>query len=162
MKSRLLTLSAQNLHGLSLSSLTWIVAAIANAISSSGFLDGLQVIAIIGFLIFGGAFAYRPPVHISFIVGDEELHEVEFVHSEAITDTRIFIDEEPFIRSDRFWHEPRVERFQFQVGDVEVHEVRIERIRSRLGALWSGTTFNISVDGTLLTFDQVELKRQFK
>ena len=113
-------------------------------------------------MIFGAAFAYRPPVHITFIVGDEELHEIEFVHSEAITDTRIFIDDEPFIQSDRFWHEPRVERFQFPVGVEEIHNVRIERIRSRLGALWNGTIFNISVDGSLLTLDQIEFKQRFK
>jgi hypothetical protein len=93
-------------------------------------------------------------------VGDEELHEVKFVHSEAITDTRIFIDDEPYLRSDRFWHEPRVERFQFKVGVEEVHSIQIERIRSRLGALWSGTIFNISVDGSLLTFEQIRFSRK--
>jgi hypothetical protein len=145
--------------GLSLSSLAWILAALVNLFMHSTFFDVLQLIGIVSFLIFGGTFAYRPPVQISFVVGREELHEVKYVHKEAVTETRIFVDGDAVIKPERFWYEPRKDDFQFKVGVDEAHEVRIQRARSRFGALWSGTTFDISVDGTLLTAEQVELTR---
>ena len=98
-------------------------------------------------------------MQISFIVGSEELHEVKYVHKEAITETRIFVDGDAVIKPERYWYEPRKDDFQFRVGVHEVHEVRIQRARSRFGALWSGTTFSISVDGALLTGRQVEVTR---
>jgi len=121
-----------------------------------------QIIGIIGFLFFGGTFSYRPPTQFSFVVGENELHEVTYVHSEAVTDTRIYIDGEPYVKSDRFWHEPRRETFHFQVGSTEIHQVEIQRLRSRLGNFWSGTTFTISVDGQELTAEQIELTRGSK
>ena len=145
--------------GLSASSFGWILGAFLNIFFNSGYLSALQLLSILAFLIIGGTFAYRPPVQISFVVGSEELHEVKYVHKEAITETRIFVDGDAVIKPERFWYEPRKDDFQFRVGVNEVHEVRIQRTRSRFGALWSGTTFSISVDGALLTGRQVELTR---
>ena len=108
----------------------------------------MEIIGIISFLIYGGIFAYRSPIQISFPVGSEEIHQVKYVHKSTVMETRIFVDGEVRLKLDRSWHEPRKEDFRFNVGNNELHEVKIERIRSRLGNIWSGSTFYISVDET--------------
>jgi len=123
------------------------------------YLWGIELIGIIGFLIYGGTFASRPPAQISFAVGREEIHQVKYVHKEATTETRILVDGEVLLKSDRFWREPCKEEFQIIVGNNELHEVKIKKIRSRFGAFWSGSTLYISVDATELREDQVEFTR---
>ena len=69
---------------------------------------------MIGFLIFGGAFAYRPPLQISFVVGKEEFHDVKYVCKKAIAETRIFVEGVALIKPERFWYEPRKDDFRFR------------------------------------------------
>lgn len=98
-------------------------------------------------------------MHISFQVGKEEIHEVKYVHKETTTETRILVDGKVHLQSDRFWREPRVEEFQIFVGNNEIHEVKIKKIRSRFGTFWAGSTLYISVDTTDLTGNQVKFTR---
>jgi len=121
---------------------------------------GIEFIGIIGFLIYGGTFAYTLPLRISFPVGSEEIHEVKYVHKSAVGETRIFVDGELVLKSDRSWREPRKEDFRFNVGNHELHEIKIERIRSRFGTIWNGSTFYISVDETELADEQVKLTQK--
>ena len=88
--------------GLSASSFGWILGAFLNIFFNSGYLSALQLLSILAFLIIGGTFAYRPPVQITFVVGTEELHEVKYVHKEAITETRIFVDGDAVINRSVF------------------------------------------------------------
>ena len=121
---------------------------------------GIEFIGIIGYLIYSGTFAYTLPLQISFPVGSEEIHEVKYVHKSAVGETRIFVDGEVLLKSDRSWHEPRKEDFRFNVGNNELHQVKIERISSRLGNIWSGSIFYISVDETELSYEKVKLTQK--
>ena len=138
-------------------SISWILAALLNVSMHYKFIYIFQLVAIIGFLIFSGIFAHRPPVQITFVVGIEELHEVKYKHTEAVAETYIYVDGKTLIKPERFWGEPRSEKIEFTIGDQEKHEVQIERSRSPFGAFWIGTAFTIIIDDVVLRAEQVKV-----
>jgi len=130
-------------------------ASIARLIANQGVASIIQFVGIMGFLIIGGMFRYRPPIELSFQVGNSEIHVVKFEYRPAIIEGKVFIDGAPIVKSDSFWWEKRKENFKFQVGESEIHEVLIQRVRPLLAGILQSVVFNIYVDGQHLTQNQV-------
>ena len=132
-----------------------IGASIIRIFTTEGIASIIQFVGVVGFLIVGGMFRYRPPIELSFQVGISEIHIVKFEYRPAIIEGKVFVDGAPIVKSDSFWWEKRRENFKFQVGESENHEVLIQRFRPLLAGILQSMVFNIYVDGQHLAQNQV-------
>jgi len=111
---------------------------------------------------------------LSFEVGDTEKHQIHFAWNQIIGTVRIKVDGElikkdvtlmspinwsgsPLPSSDEKWNVidsgfevQLVDRWQFEVGDREKHEVRIEKERAKLVAGFRPQKYRVFVDGSLI------------
>ena len=111
----------------------------------------------------------------SFEVGDAEKHEIDFSWNQLIGTLHIKVDGQlmekgitgmwspvswsasPVASSDEKWNVldsgfevQLVDKWEFEVGDAEKHEIRIEKERARLVAGLRPQKYRIFVDGRLI------------
>jgi hypothetical protein len=112
---------------------------------------------------------------ISFEVGTREKHRIDFSWNQLIGTLRIKVDGElikeditsmspiswsgsPVAASDEKWNVldsgfevALVDKWAFEIGEAEKHEVRIEKERAKLLAGFRRQRYRVFVDGQLIT-----------
>ncbi len=82
------------------------------------------------------------------VVGSEEQHTVGVAYSRWSNALTVSVDGRSVQRDvERFWIS-KVRRVSVRVGQTEIHEVTVEKIRPTLWAKFKDPIFRISVDGS--------------
>jgi hypothetical protein len=81
----------------------------------------------------------------SIEVGDREKHVIEFHFNQLLGKSIVSVDGETVFRKKRWFSEPLVDRYNFEVGYVEPVHVRIEKERK----LIFSSKYRIYVDNRL-------------
>ena len=149
--------SRTNRKFLGLASSLWFVSAFLNIFFRTWILPTLLIVGVVSFLIASGAFAFRPPIEFSFLVGESQQHEIKFLYSPNIGETKIYVDGEKQLVKQEPWYSKRHERFEITIGAPDTHQLVIIRNRKFLGSYLHETEYDIFVDGSALTRDQVFL-----
>ncbi len=67
-------------------------------------------------------------------VGEQEKHQVAFHWGQFFGHVRITVDETPVVKKNQPFtlRTPRTRKFEFSVGQAEIHDVVIEKTRKRV------------------------------
>ena len=68
-------------------------------------------------------------LEFQFEVGEEERHEVGFRFNRSLGPLRISVDDQPVVRKFKIFSGSTTERYELSVGEVERHDVVIEKHR---------------------------------
>jgi hypothetical protein len=88
-------------------------------------------------------------MHMSFVVGVEERHRVDFELGQLAGVLTIRVDGKPIIRRIHFISLGTTKKFRFVVGEIGRHDVRIEHVRKLL-AVFRSQEVRGYVDGRLV------------
>jgi hypothetical protein len=88
-------------------------------------------------------------LRFDFEVGESEKHRVEFRFNQSIGNLRISVDGNPAIRRFRMLSFSTVERYKLTVGNVEKHEVVIEKRRNRAFGGFTPQRCIVYIDGNV-------------
>lgn len=88
-------------------------------------------------------------MQFEFEVGVRERHQVEFSFSQVLGTVRIDVDGETALRRFPLFSMALTKRFEFRVGQDEVHEMVVEKSRPLLLAWMRRQTCQVFVDGEL-------------
>jgi hypothetical protein len=83
-------------------------------------------------------------------VGNNEKHTIEFSFNQLLGQSIVRVDDQEVFRKKRWFSEPLVDRFAFEIGQFEPVRVRIEKERKHLFR----SKYRIYVDNRLMQFYQ--------
>lgn len=81
----------------------------------------------------------------SIELGNHEKHVIEFTFNQLLGQSLVRIDTREVVRKKRWFSEPLVDRFDFQVGQFEPVRVRIEKERKLIFA----SKYRVYIDNRL-------------
>jgi len=68
----------------------------------------------------------------SLEIGDQEKHTVEFKFNQLLGRVLVKVDGEEVFRKARWFSEPLVDRYEFEIGNFDPVRIRIEKMRKQL------------------------------
>jgi hypothetical protein len=92
-------------------------------------------------------------IDFAFDVGEEETHRVAFHWGQLFGRVRITVDDVQVVEKNQpiSFRSPRTKKFEFSVGQTEVHDVVIEKTRKRILGGARKQHCRIVVDGEPIT-----------
>ena len=89
-------------------------------------------------------------MRFSIDLGNNEKHTFEFNFNQLLGRSVVKVNGEEVFRKDRWFSEPLVDKYDFEVGQFERVRIRIEKIRKRLFA----SRYCVYVDNRLAQLHQ--------
>lgn len=88
-------------------------------------------------------------MRFSFEVGHAEKHIVEFEFNQFLGNLSIKVDGNDRINDFRTFSFKLIKTYEFEVGNEEKHQVKIEKIRKLVLAGFRKTKYKVYIDGIL-------------
>ena len=89
-------------------------------------------------------------MQFSFDVGFEEKHRVDFKFDQFAGNLEIKVDGQPLIRDFRMLSLKLTKRYEFSVGNIEKHQVAVEKKRKLFLAGFRPQKYSVFIDGRLV------------
>ena len=89
-------------------------------------------------------------MQFSFIVGIQERHQVDFAFDQFAGNLEIRVDGVPLVKDFRLLSLKLTKRYEFTVGQQELHQIAIEKKRKLFLAGFRPQQYRVFVDGQLV------------
>ncbi len=89
-------------------------------------------------------------MQFSFLVGIREQHQIDFFFDQFGGKLEIRVDGEPLVKDFRLLSLKLTKRYEFTVGQDELHQIAIEKKRKLFLAGFRPQQYRIFVDGQLV------------
>ena len=86
----------------------------------------------------------------SIEAGTNEKHQIEFTFNQLLGKAVLYVDGQEVFRKERWFSEPTVDRYEFEIGQFESVRVRIEKQRTDMFA----SKYCVYVDNRLAQYHQ--------